>query len=134
MKYTTTLLTLNSPNHNDRIYPSEVIEKAIEKSRKDMEERRLFVTSHLSLERSEVNLEDAVGMITDIKIEGDNLIGEAEFSPVLLSKHFPIHLPSFESQFNKTLFLRPSGMGTVKDGLIGDDYIINHFFLTNDPA
>lgn len=34
MKYETTLLTLNKPNGNGRIYSTEVIKASIEKSRK----------------------------------------------------------------------------------------------------
>ena len=130
---TTTLLTLNKPNSNSRIYSTEVIETAIEKSRILLERKRLFVSAKMNSESSGLNIENVVGIVKDLKIEGNNLIGEIDFLPELLEKHFPSHLPSFEDQFNKTLFVRPSGMGTVKNGIISD-YIINYFFLTDDPT
>ena len=69
-----------------------------------------------------------------MKIVNDELIGEIEFFPVLLDRHFPMHMPSFESQINNTLFVRPSGLGAVnKDGAVSG-YTLNYFALTTDPA
>ena len=114
-----TLLTLNKPNLNNRIYPKAVIEKAILKYK---DNDRCIVESEPNITCS-ANLGNAIGKVTNMKIENDLLVGDVSF---LFS--------GFEN-----FSVRPNGYGTLQlleNGvqIIGDDYHLTSFSITNDPA
>lgn len=125
------ILTLDTPNKNGRIYPREVFEKALAKYKKDfIDERRAMVVSRQP-EQPITNLQDVIGMITEITIEDGKVIADITFLPNGLSCESGVKCGK--------LFLRTGGMASVKkdengNTVIQEDYEITHLFLTDDPA
>lgn len=122
----TTLLTLDKPNHNGRIYPKEVIQRMIE----NIDERRCFLAAEVT-NSPEINIERVCGRIKNLAIEEDCLVGDVE-----LLHSLPACDPNFDALLkNYSIAVRPSGLGTISaDGTIGSDYTLNYFFITDNPA
>ena len=125
------ILTLDKPNANNRIYPFEVFSKALQKARKDLLNENRFLILKKQPESSTVSLLDAVGVITDIQIEGDDVFAEVSFFPNVRGLRETIE--------QKKMFLRTAGIGTLinqADGnyRVSDDYELISCFLTDDPA
>jgi len=126
------LLTLDKPNHNNRIYPRAVWEKAIAKYEADfISKNRAIVTSRIP-ESTTVNINDAVALVKEIKTEGDTVTAEVVFLTV------PNGLAMQHALQSGALSLRSHGIGSIKkqeDGtyLVGEDYEIISCFLTNEP-
>ena len=121
-----TILTLDTPNLNGRTYPREVVEKAF----LTLDERKCYIASKCGAS-PHINVEHICGKMNDLRIEENCLVGDVQLIGTL-----PACDPMFETLLsNGELAVRPSGMCTLSsDGVIGTDYTVNHFFLTNDPA
>jgi hypothetical protein len=121
------ILDLDKPNANGRIYPKDVMEKAISKYKKDMvDQKRALIGSELT--GSELNVEKAYGIVDDIYIEEDT---------VFIDFH-PLKLPICESltQLIESKVLHPvtCGFATLSGNIVGDDYILSYVHLTDDPS
>ena len=128
------IVTLDTPNKNNRIYPRAVMEKALAKYKKDfIDERRAFVQKQLPGD-SMVSLLDVVGVVKEFIIEGDKVIMDVEFLP-----NVPDGLRVEEGLKSGKLSLRTHGIGSMRlqdDGtyIIGEDYEFISCFATDDPA
>jgi hypothetical protein len=128
------ILFLDKPTKNNRIYPRDVMEKAIAKYKKDfVDEGRAMIQKKLPGD-SCINLHDVVGVVKEIKIEDDTVFVEAEFLPQV-----PDGLKSEEALKSGKFSLRTHGLGSIHmqpDGTfkIGEDYELISTFLTNEPA
>ena len=128
------IVTLNKPNKNNRIYPRAVMEKALEKYKKDfIDEKRAFVQKRQP-HNSMVNLLDCVGIVKEVIIEGDEVLMDVEFFP-----NVPEGLMTETAIKSGHLHLRTHGMGSMHlqpDGtyIVGDDYELISCFATDDPA
>ena len=127
------VLEVDKPNHNQRLYPQQVLQKALEKYIKEqVEERRAFVCKKQP-EDTTVNLMDVIGLVTDIRVQDDKVVAEIE---KLNTKDADEYWPLIESgQFS----VRTSGIGSLRDGpdgtrVICEDYELTSFFITTNPA
>lgn len=128
------ILSLDRPNKNNRIYPRDVMEKAIAKYKKDfIDEDRALIQKKLP-GNSMVNLLDCVGVVKEISIEGDTVFVEAQFLPNV--KDGTVIEEALKSG---KLHLRTHGLGSIHlqpDGTfkIGEDYEFISCFATDEPA
>lgn len=113
----TTLLTLNSPNLNGRVYSTEVVQEAI---RKYVESGKPMLIQNGFTQRAEVDLELVCGAVENVNIDGDKLLGDVQLFPSM--KHLDF------------LSVRPSFVGKLdKDGVVTEATLLS-FNLTSDPA
>ena len=128
------IVTLDKPNKNNRIYPRAVMEKALEKYKKEfIDEKRAFVQKKIP-ETTMVNLLDCIGIVKEVIIEGNEVLMDVEFFP-----NVPEGLMTEVAITGGHLHLRTHGMGSMHlqhDGtyIVGDDYEFISCFVTNDPA
>lgn len=126
-----TILTVDTPNKNNRVYPKFVFEKAINNARKQINERQFMVTKRI-LGEPAVQLSDVVAVVKDVVIEGVEVIADIEF----LDANGGLDLaPLVEKGM---VSVRPSGMGSTRENngvsVVQDDYTLLALNLTNDPA
>jgi len=126
------LLTLDKPNKNGRIYPREVWEKAVAKYKEEFIDMNRSIVTNKIPESAAVNLEDTVGIVTEIKTEGDTAFANVEFFPKMTGAQMAE--TGLKSGY---LSLRTHGIGSIKkqeDGtyVIGEDYELISCFLTNE--
>ncbi len=128
------ILTLDTPNKNNRVYPRAVMEAAFAKYKKEfIDERRAMVVKRQP-EQAITNLLDVVGVIKEISFEGDTVMADIEFLPTV-----PEGLSCETGVKLGKLHLRTGGMGSMKvnengQNVVQDDYELTHCFLTDDPA
>lgn len=128
------ILTLDTPNKNNRIYPRAVMEAAFTKYKKEfIDERRAMVVKKQP-EQAITDLRDVVGVIKEIIFEGDQVIADIEFLP-----NVPEGLSCEAGVKLGKLHLRTGGLGSMKvneqgQNVIQSDYELTHCFLTDDPA
>jgi hypothetical protein len=126
------LLTLDTPNHNNRIYPRAVWEKAVaEYKAKYIDNQRAVVTSKPP-EGETISINDVVGVVKEIKTEGNTVTAEVIFLNI------PDEFAMQQALNDGVLSIRTAGIGEIKkqeDGtyLVGEDYKIISCFLTNEP-
>jgi cobalamin-dependent methionine synthase I len=125
------ILTLDTSNKNERVYPYSVFKKALDEARTNLINERRFLIVDKQQESTTVNLKDVIGVANDIQIEGDDVIADIAF--------FPTAHGIREAITEGKLFVATSGMGTLTkqpDGnyRVGDDYELICCFLTDDPA
>lgn len=125
------LITLDKPNKNNRIYPRAVMEKAIAKYKEDFINKDRAVITSSSPDGGIVNMKDAVGLVKEIKTEGDTVFAEVTFLNIPNTLDIQKALQSGE------LSIRTAGFGNLTqqaDGtfLVNEDYEILSCFLTNE--
>lgn len=118
------VITMDTPNKNGNMYPRNVVEKAFLKYKEDMiDKERSIVFSKV-----ENDIEYAYGLVKDYKMEGDDVFIDVQSLTLtgmeVLSKLLE----------DSKLHFVTSGIGSIKDGIIQDDYILSHIFLTDDPS
>lgn len=124
MKTTTVILeSLGTPNLNNHVYTKECIEKVIA----SIKEPLLIIRGIPSNIDFCVNLTDVCGVVENIRIEDDRLIAEVEALEIN-------GYPEMFEQLNKTLFIRPNGVGVISDDGIVSDYKFTSFTPTMTPA
>lgn len=117
-------LNVGVPTQNNRIYPKEVIEKALKEYQKQISERRAFVT--MFSEGCVVNLKDVVGLVQEAKIKDDNLTIKME----ILDTPASLVLKSKDGTLNASLIkVAPFGIATLKDNVVQDDYELIGFHI-----
>lgn len=128
------IVILDKPNKNNRIYPRDVMEKAIAKYKKDFVDENRALVQKKQPGNSMVSLLDCVGVVKEITIEGDKVVVDVEFLPNVKDGNV-----IEEGLKSGKLHLRTHGMGTIHkqdDGTykIGEDYEFISCFATDDPA
>lgn len=127
------LLTLNYPNKNGRIYTSELVRN------------RILTAAHtqslLLCQPSEdcsVNLNNVCGLVKDMEIVGDELLGTVEFIP--RKDNEDLVRDAAKGLSEGWVFVRPMGIASIVQrdgegvGVVSDNYRLGAFYLTGDPA
>ena len=128
------ILTVDKPNKNGRIYPRALVEREMERIRKEFIAERRWLIEGCRSEQSTLNLKNVVGMVNDVFIEGDTVFVEAVFFDNVPNG------PITETLLKEGLAsLRTAGMGTIhkqEDGtyIVGEDWELLHCFVTDEPA
>lgn len=112
------VLKCDEPTANGNIYPREVMQAALDKVQSQIEKRQFLG----SVEDGRVRLNKASFVVTKAQLEGSALAIEVE---PLMSLSRGRGLAQLLESGEVALY--PSGMGTVKDGVVQDDYILNGF-------
>ena len=68
-------------NRNGRIYPKPIMEKAVNKYVKEQVSKKRAVGELNHPEGKTVNLDKVSHLITDLKFEGNNVVGKAQILP-----------------------------------------------------
>jgi hypothetical protein len=118
---TATLLTLGEPNLNGRTYTPDVVQEAIEKYL--AKGKPIMVLSHFddrTYMNGATNIENAVGNVENLRVEGNALVGDIRLFPGKEDfQHFSC---------------RPAFIGKVSDdGVVTEAELIS-FGFTFDPA
>lgn len=120
-------------NRNGRMYPKSVMEKAVGK----------YVTEQVKTKRSvgelnhpdgpTVNLDKVSHLITDMKFDGDNVVGKARILPTPMGRIVEGLLDG-----GVRLGVSTRGMGSLeKQGdvmVVKDDYLLNTVDIVQDPS
>lgn len=124
-------LTLDKPNANGRIYPRAVGEAIIEQAKEkivfgvlgstDLNEYQNSEVSHL-----DVSLGNASHTITDLRIEGDHLIGKIHLLETVSGRALAMVLSEMD--------FRPRGMGTIDENGVVSDYTLISIDAVKDGA
>lgn len=127
----TKVLSLDTINANNRVYPKPVMEAAIKNAKSKIESQRFFLVDKQP-DSTHVSLNNVVGVVEKLEIENNDLIADIKF----------LNTPNataLETMINNGLLhVRTAGIGSVKnvDNVyhINEDYEIISCFLTDNPA
>ena len=126
-------LILDVPNKNNRIYRTEVIEKAIPAAKELIKEERLVITAEQPPDWI-VPINDIVAEVKDIFIDSIRLVIDFEFVENPLAN-------AVQEELNRgAIAVRPSGSGTVfwdyekEVYIVNDDYEVTCFNFTYNPS
>ena len=108
------VLLLGKPTQNNRIYPPEVVQKAM------AQKPELPIFRHAG---EDYTIGIAVGKGV-LHMDQDALYAECSISDADLVKQIE----------DGKLYIRPAGTGSVVKGVVADDYQLEFFFLTSNPA
>lgn len=115
MVLTKTLIECDKPDRNGRLYSRTLWEKEIQRLKKTVNNRELFVEACRG-DGITVDLSRAAGIITDLSIDDDCVKAEIE---ILLTHEGQAIIKLIENNLDVEIF--PSGMGCVdKDGVVSD--------------
>jgi hypothetical protein len=119
-------IPIGSPTRNNRVYPREVMEKALKDYQKQIDQRRAFVT--LYNESNQIFIKDIVALVNEVKIENDELVIKVEVLDTQAMKS--LALP--DGKLDATLIkIAPFGVGSLKENVVQDDFQIVGFHI--DP-
>jgi hypothetical protein len=117
-KFTQVVLQCDEPTAGGNIYPREVVQEAVKQLQSRIEKRQFLGP----LEGDSVRLNKASFVVTKAELKGPALTIEIE---PLVQRSQGRSLALLLESGDAALY--PSGMGTVKDGVVQDDYILNGF-------
>jgi hypothetical protein len=112
-------ITLGVPNRNNRIYPKEVMEKALKDYQELIDRRIAFVTVYRETWGPVLCLNDAIGLVNEAVVKDNKLM--VKVTPFQKNTYITPEL------FN----VAPFGVATLKDNVVQDDYRISGFHI--DP-
>ena len=106
----TEIVKLNFVNKNGRIYPAELMAKAIKNCNEAILANRMFFVGPQSVISSTVNLKDVIGIVKKLTIEDNSLCGEFQFLD---------NMPNFRLEFipafvTGKMRMNLIGMGSVE--------------------
>jgi len=113
----TKFLEIDRPTINGRVYPKEVVEKALKLF---LERTGREIIPIVSEPKMIPKLDDIVGFARDVKIEEGYLCGEVEF--------IDGKIQSIVSE-GEGICIRPNGVGSIRNGVVQDDYRLNGFSI-----
>lgn len=121
-------------NRNGRVYPKKVMEKAVQKYIDEQVSKGRAVGELNHPDGPTVNLDKVSHLITDLRWEGNNVIGKAK---ILNTPMGQIARGLMEGGVQ--LGVSSRGMGSVirgRDGVItvGDDFVLNTVDIVQDPS
>lgn len=116
------LLQLNHLNKNNRMYTHNVVQEAL------IEYQGLlaYIEREMS-SRSQVNLENVIGVVSNMRIDEGCLVGDVEIFS-LCSEKMEMMVK------NDQLSIRPFGMGMIDEHRAVQDYKLVGFAVTDDPS
>jgi hypothetical protein len=121
IELTTTFLTLDKPNANGRVYTRAVGEAIIEQVKAGRAIGALGVP-----EGTDMKLSDASHTITDVRIEGDKLIGKIHLLDTMPGRALAMVLSEMD--------FRPRGMATIDENGVVSDYTLISIDAVRDGA
>jgi len=123
----------DSKNRNGRIYPKAILEKAVDKYVTDQVNTKRAVGELNHPEGPTVNLDKVSHLITDLKFEGNNVMGKAQ---VLETPMGQIVKGLLEGGVQLGVSTR--GMGSLEQrngaAVVKDDFILNTVDIVQDPS
>jgi hypothetical protein len=127
-------LQSNMKNRNGRVYPKPIMEKAVQRYVDEQVSKGRAVGELNHPEGPTVNLDKVSHLITELKWDGDNVIGKAKLlnTPMgLIAKGL--------MEGGVQLGVSSRGMGSVirgRDGsvTVGDDFVLNTVDIVQDPS
>lgn len=122
----------DAPNANNRIYPQTVLEGAIKNLNESIAQRRLVgELDHPSYDV--VKLSNASHIITSLRLEGKEVIGEAEILSTPAGKVVEALIKD-----GIKIGISSRGMGTLTEGkghkIVNDDFKLLTFDIVADPS
>lgn len=123
----------NEKNRNGRIYPKEIMEKAVGKYVSDQVKTKRAVGELNHPEGPTVNLDKVSHLITDLHFEGTNVVGKATILPTPMGEIVKGLLEG-----GVQLGVSTRGMGSLEQQngvmVVKDDYVLNTVDIVQDPS
>ena len=120
-------------NRNGRIYPKAVMEKAVGKYVKEQVSQKRAVGELNHPEGPTVNLDKVSHLITDLKFEGNDVVGKAQILDTPMGKIVKGLLEG-----GVQLGVSTRGMGSLEQRngtmYVRDDFILNTVDIVQDPS
>ena len=120
-------------NRNGRIYPRPIMENAVNKYVKEQVNKKRAVGELNHPEGPTVNLDKVSHLITDLKFEGNDVVGKAQILDTPMGKIVKGLLEG-----GVQLGVSTRGMGSLeqRDGAmyVKDDFILNTVDIVQDPS
>ena len=101
-----------------RMYPKEVFEREIRRLQTKADEGALFAT--VDNDSTQLELSKIAGCVRKLTLEDDEIQAEIELFQTSPAAKIRALLSAGEVE------LKPSGYGTLKDGVVQDDYRMSH--------
>lgn len=122
-----------SKNRNGRIYPRAIMERAVDKYVTDQVSKKRAVGELNHPEGPTVNLDKVSHLITDLRWEGNDVVGKAQILDTPMGKIVKGLLDG-----GVQLGVSTRGMGSLeqKNGVmyVGEDFILNTVDIVQDPS
>ena len=123
----------DTKNRNGRIYPREVMEKAVEKYNTDQVMTKRSVGELNHPEGPTVNLDKVSHLITELKFEGSNVMGRAS---ILNTPNGMVVKGLLDGGVQLGVSTR--GMGSLRNQngvmVVKDDFVLNTVDIVQDPS
>jgi Prohead core protein protease. len=121
-------------NRNGRVYPKKVMEAAVKKYVDEQVSKGRAVGELNHPDGPTVNLDKVSHLITDLKWEGNNIIGKAKILNTPMGQ-----IAKGLMEGGVQLGVSSRGMGSVirnRDGVVtvGDDFVLNTVDIVQDPS
>jgi len=120
-------------NRNGRVYPKAIMEKAVNKYVKEQVSQKRAVGELNHPEGPTVNLDKVSHLITDLKFEGNDVVGKAQILDTPMGQIVKGLLEG-----GVQLGVSTRGMGSLeqRDGAmyVRDDFILNTVDIVQDPS
>ena len=120
-------------NRNGRIYPKPIMEKALGKYNSDQVLKGRAVGELNHPEGPTVNLDRVSHKITELKFDGNNVVGKASILDTPMGRVVKGLLDG-----DVTFGVSTRGMGSLKNNgnamVVNDDYILNAVDIVQDPS
>ena len=122
-----------SKNRNGRVYPKVVMERAVDKYVDDQVSKRRAVGELNHPDGPTVNLDKVSHLITDLKMEGNNVMGKARILDTPMG-----NIVKGLLEGGVQLGVSTRGMGSLeqRNGImyVKDDFILNTVDIVQDPS
>lgn len=122
-----------SKNRNGRVYPKSIMENAVNKYVKEQVEQKRAVGELNHPEGPTVNLDKVSHLITDLKMEGNDVVGKAQILDTPMGKIVQGLLEG-----GVRLGVSTRGMGSIENrngtNYVRDDFILNTVDIVQDPS
>jgi hypothetical protein len=120
-------------NRNGRVYPKQIMESAVNKYVEEQVNKKRAVGELNHPEGPTVNLDKVSHLITDLKFEGNNVVGKAQILDTPMGKIVKGLLEG-----GVQLGVSTRGMGSLesRNGVmyVKDDFILNTVDIVQDPS
>jgi hypothetical protein len=126
----TTLLECNTVNRNGVTYDRGAIEKALEEYQTRIDRGTSVITYGQNDNEDKIDLNLIAGVITDIKIDGDNVIGTIK---TIMTPEGARLKNIIKHGTPEELHYGARGWGTIEDGVV-KEFKLSHFNIISDDS
>ena len=120
-------------NRNGRVYPKAIMERAVNKYVKEQVSKKRAVGELNHPEGPTVNLDKVSHLITDLKFEGNNVVGKAQILPTPMGEIVKGLLDG-----GVQLGVSTRGMGSLEQRngamVVKDDFMLSTVDIVQDPS